>query len=129
MKREKIGCENHSGNAPTQSGEDSRVKGGVKHRLVVHRQGGSSKSVVGYVPEFDCMAARKNAICQRFFDKISQIRTAGVNFLGQSLQTGIAYYCCCPPDKMIGRVVCYLLKSKNIQCLLIVPVWPSTAFW
>jgi hypothetical protein len=40
----------------------------------------------------------------------------------------VLYYCC-PPVKMIGRVVCHLLEKENIQCLLIVPVWTSMAFW
>jgi hypothetical protein len=74
------------------------------------------------------MATRKNAICQKFFSKIPQIGTAGVNFLSQELQPGVLYYCC-PPVKMIGRVVCHLLEKENIQCLLIVPVWTSTTFW
>jgi hypothetical protein len=30
---------------------------------------------------------------------------------------------------MIGRVVGHLLSCANVNCLLIVPVWPSTAFW
>jgi hypothetical protein len=83
---------------------------------------------MGYKPDFDCMATRKNAICKNFFSKIPQIGSAGVNFLGQPLLSGTAYFCC-PPVKMIGRVVGHLLENSNVQCLLIVPVWPSTAFW
>ncbi len=83
---------------------------------------------LSYAPDFDCMATRKNAICQRFYSKIPQIGTAGVNFLSQELQPGVLYYCC-PPVRMIGRVVCHLLEKENIQCLLIVPGWTSMAFW
>ncbi len=38
-------------------------------------------------------------------------------------------YSCCPPVKLIGRVVGHLLSCENVSCLLIAPVWPSTAFW
>jgi hypothetical protein len=51
-----------------------------------------------------------------------------VNFLAQELQPDTNYFCC-PPVKMIGRVVCHLLEKENIPILLVVPVWPSSAFW
>jgi hypothetical protein len=81
-----------------------------------------------YSPEVDCMATRTNAICEKFFSKIPQIGSAGVNFLTQRLETAVNYYCC-PPVKMIGRVVCHIIEKDDITCLLIVPVWPSAAFW
>jgi hypothetical protein len=46
-------------------------------------------SVLGYAPDFDCMATRRNAICQKIFSNIPQIGSAGVNFLGQLLQPDI----------------------------------------
>jgi hypothetical protein len=30
---------------------------------------------------------------------------------------------------MIGRVVCHIIEKDDITYLLIVPVWPSAAFW
>ena len=51
-----------------------------------------------------------------------------MNFLAQDLKPGIKYYCC-PPVKMLGRVVCHLLEKEQIDCLLIVPVWHSVVFW
>jgi hypothetical protein len=53
-------------------------------------------SMLGYAPDFDCMATRRNAICQKFFSNIPQIGSAGVNFLGQLLQPDITYFCCPP---------------------------------
>ena len=81
-----------------------------------------------FQPEVDCCATRYNAVCGKFFSKIPQVGTAGVNFLSQNLQEGIQYYCC-PPVKMIGRATCHLLEKKNIVSVLIVPKWVSTAFW
>ena len=81
-----------------------------------------------YHPEVDCMATRTNAICPRFFSKIPQVGTEGVNFLAQELHENTMYYCC-PPVKMIGRVTCHLLDKDNVNCLLIVPVWHSAAYW
>jgi hypothetical protein len=34
-----------------------------------------------FKPEFDCMASRRNAICEKYFSKIPQIGSSGVNFL------------------------------------------------
>jgi hypothetical protein len=51
-----------------------------------------------YKPEVDCMATRTNAICEKFFSKIPQISSKGVNFLAQSLETSVCYYYC-PPSK------------------------------
>jgi hypothetical protein len=81
-----------------------------------------------YEPQVDCTATRKNTVCEHFFAKIPQVGALGVNFLAQELKSGVKYYCC-PPVKMVGRAVCHLLEREGIECLLIVPVWQSAAFW
>jgi hypothetical protein len=81
-----------------------------------------------YVPDFDCMATGKNAICKKFYSKIPQVGTCGVNFLCQELCPKVSYFCC-PPVKLIGKVVGHLLSKPDVNCLLILPVWVSTAFW
>jgi hypothetical protein len=48
--------------------------------------------------------------------------------LAQQLETSVNYYCC-PPVNMIGRVVCHIIEKDDVTCLLIVPAWPSAAFW
>jgi hypothetical protein len=83
---------------------------------------------LNFEPEIDCMATRSNTLCEKFFSKIPQIGSLGVNFMSQELRPDTNYFCC-PPVKMIGRVVCHILEKENIRCLLIVPVWPSSAFW
>jgi hypothetical protein len=81
-----------------------------------------------YRPEFDCMASRRNAICEKYFSKIPQIGSSGVNFLAQNLSPNVNYFCC-PPVKMIGRAVCHILDAENVTCLFLVPVWSSAAYW
>jgi hypothetical protein len=71
---------------------------------------------------------RCNAVCTRFFSKIPQVGTEGVNFLAQELKENVNYFCC-PPIKMVGRVACHLLEKANVSSILLVPVWPSTAYW
>jgi hypothetical protein len=85
-------------------------------------------SVLKYTPDFDCMATRSNSVCKRFYSKIPQIGSQGVNFLCQDLRTDCNYFCC-PPIKMVGQVVRHLLEKKNVNCLLVLPVWPSAVFW
>ena len=84
-------------------------------------------SELNYFLNFDCMATRKNSVCKKFYSKIPQIGSDGVDFLCQELKPDVQYFCC-PPVKLIGRVVGHLLSCANVNCLLIVPVWPSTAF-
>jgi hypothetical protein len=74
------------------------------------------------------MATGKNAICKKFFSKIPQVGTCGVNLLCQELLPTVSYFCC-PPVKLIGKVVGHLLGKPGVNCLLILPVWVSTAFW
>ena len=74
------------------------------------------------------MATGKNAICKKFYSKIPQVGTCGVNFLCQELCPKVSYFCC-PPVKLIGKVVGHLLSKPGVNCLLILPVWVSTAFW
>ena len=79
-------------------------------------------------PDVDCMATRSNAVCEKFYSKIPQIGSEGVNFLCQNLRTDCMYYCC-PPVKLINKVVGHILEKSFINCLLVIPVWHSTAFW
>lgn len=81
-----------------------------------------------FLPEVDCFASSQNTVCEKFFSKIPQLGSSGVNFLAQGLSPNVNYFCC-PPVKMIGRTVCHLLEKDDILSLLVVPVWPSTSFW
>jgi hypothetical protein len=40
-------------------------------------------TTLDYWPSFDCMATSRNSVCEKFFSKIPQIGSAGVNFLCQ----------------------------------------------
>jgi hypothetical protein len=85
-------------------------------------------TTLDFWPSLDCMATSRNSVCEKFFSKIPQIGSAGVNFLCQELDKDCLYYCC-PPVKLINKVVGHLLEKSGITCLLIVPVWLSTTFW
>jgi hypothetical protein len=73
------------------------------------------------MPDVDFCTSRKNAVCVKFYSKIPQIGSSGVNFLAQELEENVKYFCC-PPVKMIGRAICHLIEKENICSLLIVPV-------
>jgi Reverse transcriptase (RNA-dependent DNA polymerase) len=85
-------------------------------------------TTIGFVPEVDCCATAENTVCDKYFSKIPQLGTSGINFLSQKLEQGTKYYCC-PPIKMIPKAVNHLLESQKIECLLIVPKWTSKPFW
>jgi hypothetical protein len=83
---------------------------------------------LNFSSDVHCFASRRNTLCEKLFLKILQIGNAGVNFLAQELKENVNYYCC-PPVKMIGRMVCHLLEKENISSLLIVSIWHSAAYW
>jgi len=74
------------------------------------------------------MAAGNNAVCKEFFSVLPQVSSSGLNIFCQKLELGKKYFCC-PPVKLIVRVVGYLLQQTDVQVLLIVPAWESTPFW
>ncbi len=49
---------------------------------------------LNFVLDVDCMATRSNTLCEKFFSKIPQIGSSGVNFLSQELQPDTNYFCC-----------------------------------
>jgi hypothetical protein len=53
-------------------------------------------SELNYFPNFDCMATRKNSVCKKFYSKIPQIGSDGVDFLCQELKPDVQYFCCPP---------------------------------
>jgi len=79
-------------------------------------------------PDCDLMATSKNTKCSTFFSKLPDTASAGVNVFLQNLSPNTAYYAC-PPVKTIIPLVHKILDQPNIQCLLLVPFWPSASFW
>jgi hypothetical protein len=51
---------------------------------------------LNFSPDVDCCASRKNAVCVKFYSKIPQIGSSGVNFLAQELKENVKYFCCPP---------------------------------
>ena len=86
-------------------------------------------TVMEFCPSVDCFASSNNKICEKFFSKIPQIATSGVNFFCQKLDERENYFCC-PPTKLINFTFKHLTQQTiHITALLVVPVWKSSAFW
>ena len=79
-------------------------------------------------PTVDCFASSSNTICGKFFSKIPQIGSSGVNFFVQDLKVHEIYFCC-PPTKLVGHTWHHLLNHKGITAILICPVWKSANYW
>jgi hypothetical protein len=83
---------------------------------------------LNFLPHLDCCTSRKNTSWEKFYSKIPQIGSCGVNFLAQDLKENVKYLCC-PPVKMIGKAICHLIEKENFCSLFIIPVWTSAAFF
>ena len=82
----------------------------------------------GLQPTVDCFASSSNTICKKFFSKIPQIGSSGVNFFVQDLKVQEIYFCC-PPTKLVGHTWHHLLNHKEITAILICPAWKSANYW
>jgi len=76
----------------------------------------------------DAFATSENAKCEKFFSKIPQLNSAGINFYTQELQSENVYWLC-PPVKEINNVVEYVNNFVNIKAALFVPVWAGALYW
>jgi hypothetical protein len=81
----------------------------------------------GFSPDTDCYAASQNAISPHFFSKVPQTGSAGIDFLAQSPTTVNLFLC--PPVSGIISAFHHVLSLRGKLALLLVPDWPSTAFW
>ena len=79
-------------------------------------------------PTVDCFASSTNKICGKFFSKIPQIGSSGVNFFVQDLKVHETYFCC-PPTKLVGHTWHHLLNHNELTAILICPVWKSANYW
>ena len=76
----------------------------------------------------DCFATAKNSKCNRFFSKIPQCNTRGINFFTQNLHSSEIYWLC-PPVSLISRTIKYLLSFQDVTAVLYVPIWAGQTFW
>lgn len=77
--------------------------------------------------DVDCMSNVWNTKAKIFFSKFDVSNNSGVNFFSQTLFTNLSYYCF-PPPSLIVPALLHLAKYE-VEGLLLVPVWKSSAFW
>jgi hypothetical protein len=75
----------------------------------------------------DLFASADNAKLPRFFSMLGGQGAAGANALLQSWEGENAY--CAPPWSLIGRVLKKLQGSQHVCCTLLVPDFPSSAWF
>ena len=76
---------------------------------------------------FDAFASNENRRTQKYFSKIPQLFSCGINFFAQKLDSQEIYFIC-PPTKMICSVIDHVLKF-DVRGVLFIPVWRSSDFW
>lgn len=80
------------------------------------------------IPTVDAFSSNVNAKFVKFFSKIPQIGTSGINFFAQRLSSEEIYWCC-PPPKFVVRTIKHILSHPNITGIVILPIWKSAYFW
>ena len=76
----------------------------------------------------DCFSSNSNAKCSKFFSKIPQVGTAGIDVFAQTLTCSEIYWCC-PPPRLIIQTIKHILSFVNITSIVILPLWKSSNFW
>jgi hypothetical protein len=73
-------------------------------------------------------ASSTNTKCARFFSRIAQPGTTGIDFFAQVLEAGEVYYCC-PPVKLAAHCLRKIWSSPGVQAILVLPHWTGTNYW
>ena len=80
------------------------------------------------VPSVDCFSSGTNNFCDRFFSKVPQTGSAGVNFFCQNLSNSDILWIC-PPVKLIVPVVKHLESFAQMKGIMLVPLWRASSFY
>ena len=82
-----------------------------------------------FLPDLDCFASHLNSVCADFFSLQPCPGSLGIDYFAQPVPLGRCLFLC-PPVRLISRVFCSLLTlPPGVSFLLLVPDWPSTAYW
>ena len=82
-----------------------------------------------FLPDLDCFASHLNSVCADFFSLQPCPGSLGIDYFAQSVPLGRRLFLC-PPVRLISRVFRSLLTlPPDVSFLLLVPDWPSTAYW
>ena len=83
----------------------------------------------GIEPTIDGFATRENSLLPRFYSKIPQVGTQGVNFFTVQLSCTEIYWLQ-PPVDMLSKVIGFILQSKKeVLAIISFPEWPLAPFW
>ncbi len=85
-------------------------------------------STFGLVPSLDTFASPDNAKCDRFYSKLPETNTSGVNFFNQTLDPSDILYVC-PPVNCISRAWRTITRIPGLTSIVVVPYWRSHAFF
>ena len=88
-------------------------------------------SIVRYfqlVPSIDCFSSGANNMCAKFFSKVPQSGSSGVNFFCQKLFSSDVLWVC-PPVNLIIPVVKHLANYSKLMGILLVPLWRASSFY
>ena len=80
------------------------------------------------IPTIDCFASELNYKCKRYFSKIPQDNSVGVNFFAQTLNSLETYWACLPP-RLIIDFLKHIVQFPNIIVIIFVPVWKCSNYW
>ena len=82
-----------------------------------------------FLPDLDCFASHLNSVCADFSSFQPFPGSLGIDYFAQPVPLGRCLFLC-PPVRLISRVFCSLLTlPPGVSFLLLVPDWPSTAYW
>ena len=83
----------------------------------------------GLKATIDGFATRENSLLPRFFSKIPQVGTLGVNFFATRLSIKEVYWLQ-PPVDLVSKTIRFILQSKlDILAIVSFPEWPLSLFW
>ena len=80
------------------------------------------------VPSLDCFSSVANNMCERFYSKVPQSGSSGVNFFCQKLSPFDILWLC-PPVKLIIPVVKHIATFPHVRGILLVPLWRASNFF
>ena len=79
-------------------------------------------------PNLDAFATESNTKCPRFYSKLPETKTSGVNFFNQQIDPQDILYVC-PPISCVQRAWRTVTKVPGLKSIFVAPYWRSHAFF
>ena len=81
------------------------------------------------IPTVDCFTSGSNFKCIKFFSKIPQMNSVGVNLFMQILTSTEINWACPPLNLVIDLFKHDIVKFKDVAIVVFVPVWKRANYW